>query len=178
MLDGLSLVSIRERSVDASGPFPSSCVPDIRFLEFRLVEADVGFFAGMPTVIRVLLLSDWRSRSHAQSKHVSFRPHILLCILCSSFPLGGPSENARWTLPGIHQRMIDGRPLVLLRVFDWESVHLPLCVLCSSFPLWGPFKNARWALPGIHQRMIDGHPLVSIRECSGGHQRPNSLVLC
>ena len=43
MLDGLSLVSIRERSVDASGPFPSSCVPDIRFLEFRSVEADIGF---------------------------------------------------------------------------------------------------------------------------------------
>ena len=45
-------------------------------------------------------------------------------------------------------------------------------------PSGGPSENARWALPGIHQRMIDGHPLVSIRECSGGHQRPNSLVLC
>ena len=32
--------------------------------------------------------------------------HIPLCILCSSFPLGGPSENARWTIPGIHQRML------------------------------------------------------------------------
>ena len=43
MLDGLSLVSIRECSMDASDPIPSSCAPDIRFSEFRFVEADICF---------------------------------------------------------------------------------------------------------------------------------------
>ena len=44
MLDGLSLVSIRECSMDASGPIqvPSSCVRDIHFSELRFVEADIG----------------------------------------------------------------------------------------------------------------------------------------
>ena len=29
--------------MDASGPIPSSCAPDMRFSEFRLVEAEIGF---------------------------------------------------------------------------------------------------------------------------------------
>ena len=31
--------------MDASGPVSLSCVPDSHFSEFRLVEADIGFYA-------------------------------------------------------------------------------------------------------------------------------------
>ena len=53
MLDALSLVSIRECSMDASGLIPSSCVRDVHFSDLRFVEADFGFLAGMPTIIRL-----------------------------------------------------------------------------------------------------------------------------
>ena len=39
--------------MDASGPIPSSCVPDILFLELSLVEADIDFLASTPKIIRV-----------------------------------------------------------------------------------------------------------------------------
>ena len=37
----------------ASGPIPSSCVRDIHFWELRFVKADIGFLAGIPTIIRL-----------------------------------------------------------------------------------------------------------------------------
>ena len=67
---------------------------------------------------------------------MSFLQHIRLCILCSSFPLGGPSENARWTPPGIYPRMLRWtpvapfpRPVLQLTPFDFlagtPSVAVP-----------------------------------------------------
>ena len=88
MLDGLSLVSIRECSMDASDPIPSSCAPDIRFSEFRFVKADIGFFCRY---------ADWKSRSIVQSKHVSFRTYSPL---------------------GVHQRILDVISLVSIRLDD------------------------------------------------------------
>ena len=99
MLDGLSLLSIRECSMDAtgSGPIPSSCVRDIHFQvsDLRFVEADIGFLAGTPTIIRLEI-------SITRAKQVCEFPaaHTVSgCILCSCFPLWDPFENARWALP-------------------------------------------------------------------------------
>ena len=50
---------------------------------------------------------------------MSFRQHILLCILFSSFPLG------------VHQKMLDGLSLVSIRE-------------CSMDAHWYPSENARW----------------------------------
>ena len=55
MLDGLSLVSIRECSMDASGPISLSCVRDIHFSELRFVEADMVFLLVRPRQF------DWKS---------------------------------------------------------------------------------------------------------------------
>ena len=41
--------------MDASGPIPSSCVPDIRFLELHFVQADIVLFAGTPPIIRLAI---------------------------------------------------------------------------------------------------------------------------
>ena len=59
--------------------------------------------------------------------------YILLCVLCSSSPLWGPSENARWTSAGIPQRMLRWTPVAQMDASG---------VLCSFFPLWGPSENA------------------------------------
>ena len=39
--------------MDASGPIPSSCVRDIHFSELRFFEADIGFLACTPAIIRL-----------------------------------------------------------------------------------------------------------------------------
>ena len=52
-------------------------------------------------------------------------------MLCSSFPLGGPSENARRTLPGTHLRVLDGRPMVSIGEcsdgHQWPHSLVPCC---------------------------------------------------
>ena len=113
MLDGLSLVSIRECSMDASGPIPSSCVQDIRFPELCSAEADIGFLAGTPAIIR-LEISITRAKQAFEFPAAHTVVHFVL-LLSSGPESGGPSENAGWTFPGIHQRMLDGRPLVSIR---------------------------------------------------------------
>ena len=119
------------------------------------VEADIDCFASTPTIIRlaiakqackfpavhtvvhfVLLLSSWKSRSHAKSKHVSFRPHILLCILCSSFPLG------------VHQRMLDGLSLVSIRECSMDTSG-PIPSSCAAetwihFFVLSPVRQWHW----------------------------------
>ena len=116
MLDGLSLVSIRECSMDANGPIqvPSSCVRDIHLSEMRFVEADIGFLAGIPTIIR-LEISITRAKQACEfpAAHtvvhfvLHFCAHILLCIfkLCSR----------------VHQRMLDGRPMVSIRECSMDT---------------------------------------------------------
>ena len=107
MLDGLSLVSIRKCLMDASDPIPSSCAPDIRFSEFRFVEADIGFFACTPTIIR-LEISITRATQACE-----FPAAHTVVLFVPFLPLWGSIRE--WTLPGIHQRMLDGRPLVSIR---------------------------------------------------------------
>ena len=84
--------------MDASGPIPSSCLPDIHVSEFHLVEAEIGFLAGTPTTNRLEIA---KQASEFLAAHTVL--HIVLLL-----PSGGPSENARWTLPGIHPRMLAG----------------------------------------------------------------------
>ena len=101
--------------VDASAPIPSSCVPDIHFFEWRFVEADIGFFASMPTIIQ-LAIAKQACEFPAAHTVVHFVPLL---------PSWGRSENARWTLPGIDQRMLDGR--------QWPHSLVP----CSRYTLFG-----------------------------------------
>ena len=95
--------------MDASGPILSSCVRDIRYLELRFVEADIGLLASTPTIIR-LEISITRAEQACEFPAAHTVVHFVLPL-----PSGGPSENARWTLPGIHQRVLDGCPLVSIR---------------------------------------------------------------
>ena len=138
--------------MDASGPIASSCVRDMLFSELRFVEADIGFLAGTPTIIR-LEISITRAK---QACEFPATHTVSGCILCSCFPLLGPFEDTRWPYPGVHQGML---------LMDARA-QLDAVFLLPCFPLWGPFENARWTFPGIHQRMLDGRPLVPIRECS------------
>ena len=85
----------------------------------RFVEADIGFLAGMPTIIR-LEISITRAKQACEFPAAHTVVHFVLLL-----PSRGPSENARWNLPGIHQRMLDGRPLVSIlgRGETHVSVH-------------------------------------------------------
>ena len=57
----------------------------------RFVEADIGFLAGMPAIIR-LEISITRAK---QACEFPAAHTVSECILCSCFPLWGPFENAR-----------------------------------------------------------------------------------
>ena len=107
--------------MDTSGPIPSSCVRDIRSSESRFVEADIGFLAGTPTIIR-LEISITSAKQACEFPAADTVVHFLLLL-----PSWGPSENARWTLPSIQQRMLDGR--------QWP--HSSSLVLCSRYTLFG-----------------------------------------
>ena len=110
MLDGLSLVSIRECSDGRQWPHSSGPIPVAPF-----VEADIDCFASMPTIIRLAIA---KQACKFPAAHTGV--HFVLLL-----PSWGPSENAQWTLPGIHQRMLDGR--------QWPHS----LVLCSRYTLFG-----------------------------------------
>ena len=78
--------------MDASGPFPRPVLQIFR-LEFCLFEADIGFLACTPTIIRC-------ANSITRAKQAcEFPRRVVQFVLL--LPSGGPSENAQWTLPGI-----------------------------------------------------------------------------
>ena len=82
--------------MDASGPIPSLCVPDILFSELQSFAADIGFLAGPPTIIR-LEISITRAKQACEFPAAHTVVHFVLLL-----PSGAPSENPLWTLPGIH----------------------------------------------------------------------------
>ena len=96
MLDGHLLVSIRECSMDTSGPIPSSCVRDIHFSELRFVEADIDFLAGTPTIIRVAIA---KQASKFPAAHTVVHFVLLLPSVGSIRMLDGPYS-------GVHQGML------------------------------------------------------------------------
>ena len=69
-----------------------------------------------------------------QSKHVSFLPLILLCILCSSYLLG------------FHQRMLDGLSLVSIREcsMDAPGIYQKNALMDTSGPIPSSWKYAFW----------------------------------
>ena len=146
--------------------------------EILFVEADIGFLAGMSTIIR-LEISITRANKACEFPP-TFLPHILLCILCSSFPLGGPSENARWTLPGIHQRMIDGRPLICIRECSDGHQWPHSLVLCCGNTLFCtlagtpltliflPVRPPSW----LHDKVVSAPGLPSPRRMTAGASVP------
>ena len=71
-------------------------VRDIHFSDLRFVEADIGFHAGTPTIIR-LEISITRAKQACEFPAAHTVVHFVLLL-----PSGAPSENPLWTLPGIH----------------------------------------------------------------------------
>ena len=84
--------------MDASGPGP---IPVAPLPVAPFVEADIDCFSSTPTIIR-LVIAKQVCKPEFPATHTVV--HFVLLL-----PSRGPSENARWTLPGIHQRMLDGR---------------------------------------------------------------------
>ena len=93
--------------MDASGPIPVAPLPVAPF-----VEADIDCFASTPTIIRLAIAKQACTFPAAHTV-----VHFVLLL-----PSWGPSENARWTLPGIH-----------LRILEWPHS----LVLCSRYTLLG-----------------------------------------
>ena len=83
-------------------PFPRSVNLCSRYTlsELRFVEADIGFLAGTPTIIR-LEISITRAKQACESP--AAYTVVLSVILLPS---------------GVHQRMLDGLSLVSIREYD------------------------------------------------------------
>ena len=124
MLDGVFWYPSENARWTPVTPFPRPALQIYAFVEICFVEADIGFFADTPTIIR-LEISTKRAKQACE-------------------------------FPAAH-----------------TVVHFVLLL-----PLEGSIRECSMESSGIYQRMLDGRPLVSIRECSDGHRRPHSLVLC
>ena len=137
MLNGLSLVSIRECSDGRQ--WSHALVLCSRHTLFGIPfcwswHCQLVFYASTPTIIRLeILITRAKQACEFPAAHTGVHSVLLL----PSGGSGGPSENAQWTLPGIHQRMLYGRPLVSIRELSdghqWPHSH----VLCCRTSLFG-----------------------------------------
>ena len=135
----------------------------MRCSEFRFVEADIGFLAGTPTIIR-LEISNTRAKQACEFLATHIVVHFVLLLLYRPGSIG------------VHQRMLDGLSLVSIRGCS-DGYQWPLSsVLCSRNTLFGSLSCAPLTLvflpvrpPSLlHDKVVSAPGLPPQRRVTAG----------